>query len=1184
MSSSGKKTRIKGVPPRLLLRDRDVATGSYPTIARTGDERLGSSNTSFNDQNTIIFDIPEAAARFLISFDSGESIFQEYTVGYGSPKVDLSQNYPFLSASADLVAHYRFEGDFSDETGGADSSTQTGVDFTTNTPFPASKKACTFNGVNASVNLSNDSNFTFGNGTTDSAFSVCAWIYMNDPDDFPIMGKYTSGGDEEWRFGVDSSETLFLTLFDGASTVFRSKTSNTFEMERYRGQWIHVACTYDGRGGDGTASDVTTAGITLYINGETVENTGFAIAGSYTAMEATAGQATIGNNTASSTHADGFIDELCVYSKELSQNEIRAIMGYSKGLSMPSLLPAGSPYLTEEMTSSFFISGTVKKGIADSPNFVHFTPGEDLTPFNESYRPEQSQNSNFFLTGSPPAESAPGFSSRLASKTQLRYTFNVATEQIMEGDSGSCYYFNLADSKWELAGGSDALGRSTSTSQMFEDARLFNAIGQVERSGSLLLLPVTEELQIFSTMSVQLTGSFEATASQLLTMDDIQHPFLLEKMSWEIPFKAGGGWFEGITVYVEQTFGLHDMGGPCITAALMRQDRSLGTSSLNSPFPTLRELITSATIIPENDNQSLIYGGNGIPAPGGFLSYGTPTVVVTPAADNTYTGSVVLNADCTIGNGMLGAGSNFGNAKLSARSVNPFGRRHGNPSARSLFGKEFTYKSFTDPDETAHGFVEADGIVGQMVPQFNHAYSPYLLFPGDELLLAIAKFRPALANPFSSTALTGSHDVVLTTGTMNLTLYGSLVRNCQEFHDTLNQPLNSLAIHEAIHYDNPVVDQFDVHDRNVFSGTYVDDIVEGLLNYGDTTTLGSINRFVKGSSVGDHTQTGVTGSLLRGVRVSTISERFFDTMPPDPVGIAEVDGTTLIARTAKTSGGSIRKAEQAIMQIGPGDPMQGTSGVSTTINKRWAKAFPFEAHYAGINRQVSTIEDIAARGVRRYNTTVSFVGPGTSFPTPPDQFGEIIETKEECFEFSPAFTMARNERSDTTLPYENKEYLFQERTNNIHVERVADRAMYGIGDRVITGSTDLDVAHGMPEFRFDVSVATSASNVELDRFRDCLIRGWKYGLMSALPVNSSAVFRRDRFGQFRDMLEQRLDSKMFVGETVRSAPVQVVFETVDGELSFSSNVSNEATSSVPYFDGQVRNRGALPETEFVVEP
>lgn len=41
------------------------------------------------------------------------------------------------------------------------------------------------------------------------------------------------------------------------------------------------------------------------------------------------------------------------------------------------------------------------------------------------------------------------------------------------------------------------------------------------------------------------------------------------------------------------------------------------------------------------------------------------------------------------------------------------------------------------------------------------------------------------------------------------------------------------------------------------------------------------------------------------------------------------------------------------------------------------------------------------------------------------------------------------------------------------------------------------------------------------------IRGWKYGVANGLPYYASCVFRSSRYGQFRDMMEQRKTTKFF---------------------------------------------------------
>lgn len=99
----------------------------------------------------------------------------------------------------------------------------------------------------------------------------------------------------------------------------------------------------------------------------------------------------------------------------------------------------------------------------------------------------------------------------------------------------------------------------------------------------------------------------------------------------------------------------------------------------------------------------------------------------------------------------------------------------------------------------------------------------------------------------------------------------------------------------------------------------------------------------------------------------------------------------------------------------------------------------------------------------------------------------------------------------------------------------------------------------------------------------------RYGLMNVRLTNPSSVFRRDKFGQLRDMLEQSRNSKIVTAEAgkdvVGVAAVTALFVSQSSNTQISpsftqcSNLSFECTSSVPFVDdGQVHNRGPLPES------
>ncbi len=104
------------------------------------------------------------------------------------------------------------------------------------------------------------------------------------------------------------------------------------------------------------------------------------------------------------------------------------------------------------------------------------------------------------------------------------------------------------------------------------------------------------------------------------------------------------------------------------------------------------------------------------------------------------------------------------------------------------------------------------------------------------------------------------------------------------------------------------------------------------------------------------------------------------------------------------------------------------------------------------------------------------------------------------------------------------------------------------------------------------------------------IRGFKYGLSNVADKKPRNVFRSDRYGQLRDMLEMAPNTAYLDDKTnVVSYPIEAQFFADDGsvispEATSCSNLSTNLTSSAPFFDRDVvefsdslvvRNRGPL---------
>jgi len=127
-------------------------------------------------------------------------------------------------------------------------------------------------------------NFSFGNGTIDSALSVGAWILPNAVSTNVIIAKYDSAGNlEEWRLFIDSSAKLSLELHDASASATEIATSTSALVV---GRSHFVVASYDGAQ---AAPEVN-----LYVDGVLANDGSTAESGAYVAMEATAAPLTVG--------------------------------------------------------------------------------------------------------------------------------------------------------------------------------------------------------------------------------------------------------------------------------------------------------------------------------------------------------------------------------------------------------------------------------------------------------------------------------------------------------------------------------------------------------------------------------------------------------------------------------------------------------------------------------------------------------------------------------------------------------------------------------------------------------------------------------------------------------------------------------------------------------------------------
>ena len=187
-----------------------------------------------------------------------------------------------------------------------------GVDDYTNAHSVAGKvnTALDFDGTQDYVEIADSADFTFGDGTDDSPFSISVWVYMDSAASFRIISKYASGK-SEWELLFVNSKLYFSLYKVDNVAIYQSRYYNT---ALSAGQWYHIVATYDGSGGV-TAHD----GIKIYIDGVRKDDTDDN-AGTYVAMDN--GTATVWVGRFTTSYANGQIDNVKIFNKELTQEEV----------------------------------------------------------------------------------------------------------------------------------------------------------------------------------------------------------------------------------------------------------------------------------------------------------------------------------------------------------------------------------------------------------------------------------------------------------------------------------------------------------------------------------------------------------------------------------------------------------------------------------------------------------------------------------------------------------------------------------------------------------------------------------------------------------------------------------------------------------------------------------------------
>lgn len=398
-------------------------------------------------------------------------------------------------------------------------------------------------------------------------------------------------------------------------------------------------------------------------------------------------------------------------------------------------------------------------------------------------------------------------------------------------------------------------------------------------------------------------------------------------------------------------------------------------------------------------------------------------------------------------------------------------------------------------------------------------------------------------------------------------------------------------------------------------------------------------------------------AIKRSLRLSDLSEFYYDSLTPDLQQCFAADGCGFnydlnavnmsVATNAFGTNQSVSIGVGGVISYGTADGATWRASGEKS-NRVWGKSFPFEPKYSGIQRlfnqnvrpagahflqselplvysasfTTSTFNALIGFGSAATTDLVSVEPGGVPFPGPAlstagASLGGIFPIAPETVLRAGTATLI----SDLGGPRGRAD--FPRTLNPKTAGNVAAARTYIYGNFAVSSSikSRLDGYFGIGTTGTETlahygSIYLESTYGTTMKLHQCALlaqkpRGYKYGLISSAPKTLSAVYRNNRYGQFRDMLEQRKFSALFINDPVDvansrrqsgniarqsvveepavtarfrspafqnpTAPAQnVQVQPVDTNCS---NLNNAMTSSLPYFDGVLRNRDSAPTTD-----
>lgn len=759
MARQEKSTRARGLPPRVLLSQRQDATGSFPTVWRTSsDNRTGRYNISFNDNKVVPFNQYEAA-----DYDSDFLIKAAVDVAAGVVYVEKVDNVGEV------------------ETGGT--KTVTYPTAFAGSPIVVISELSSANGdssqnVNVFLSASNLNNFTVKFSSQFTGSFVYRAAYDPSPGTLRVVERKPRYPNAFTRFTVKQTALTASNTTDITFNDFGDDTAENF-------------VTFFDDSGNGQAD--------IWPNITTQTRTLVALTASSIAT------ATVEYERFHGLHNRGII-----YPVGMNQATILAGLSQENQIEMYGSVSFISGAVVNQPTKWIVASGSMKKNVADT--FVTFTPGQDIQAFRDSDNPAvdgKKANNPFYATGSAVGVTGQGFQQPLWSKSKIEIDITPSAEQtftLYKSASAGSYpmgYWNPNTRLYEGIGtgkGIDSYSGDLNGLKQALDEQTFGYTFSNDNGGVFTGFGA-EQYNLYgrqtSTYGFPYHPKFQPSPSQqFLASNYISEPFLLEKIVLEI---SGAAAFSDNSITSTAIWNFFLLNSKQVIPGSNSKQQNINYTTGAGAYITfttssmlngnILDVVDTVQVAVSTSQDALGYLRREqlIEKWSGYTSGATGSFQLL--ATSTVKSAISFNS--CIPSMFSGSGA-AGRVECILNS--PGRNQYNDTNGRDLVN------SFENPIIVGTGSLDlGSGAITKVY--INDHYSkanPYVLLPTDKITFGFQL-------PYRNNNSTDSNTFIFSPQGINkITLYGSSLRvnpetnQLEEHHDTLNQLLSSESIHEVI--------------------------------------------------------------------------------------------------------------------------------------------------------------------------------------------------------------------------------------------------------------------------------------------------------------------------------------------------------------------------------------------------